>query len=67
MISFMSGILGNILWVVSIICIIWIIYDVLARNRRLSMLMKLVWIVLALVFTQYSILIAIIYCLVYRR
>jgi O-antigen ligase len=63
----LTGTVGTILWIISIICIIWLIYDVLAKNRRLSTLMKVVWIVLALLISQYAMVIAIIYYIVYNR
>jgi O-antigen ligase len=64
---FISGTLGTVLWIISVICIIWIIYDVLAKNRKLSTVMKVVWIVIALVLNQYSILAAIVYYFMYKR
>jgi O-antigen ligase len=64
---FLTGTLGTILWIISIVCIIWVIYDALAKNRRLSTVMKVVWIVLALLLTQYAIVIALIYYIVYNR
>ena len=64
---FLTGTLGTILWIISIVCIIWVIYDALAKNRRLSTVMKVVWIVLALLLTQYAIVIALIYYIVYNK
>lgn len=56
--------LNTILWVLGIVCAIWVIYDVLAVNRELSTGMKVVWIVCAILF---SILTAIIYYFMYKR
>lgn len=57
-------VLGTIIWVVALIAAIWVIYDVLTNNRRLSTGMKILWIVCALFF---SIITAIIYYLVGRN
>ena len=58
------ALLTTILWIIGLLCAIWVIYDVLAKNKRLSAGMKVVWIVLALLL---SILTAIIYYLVYKK
>ena len=55
---------GSILGIVALLCAIWVIYDVLVNNKRLSDGMKILWIVLAIVF---SIITAIIYYLVGRN
>ncbi len=47
-----------ILWVVALVCAIWVIYDVLVNNKGLSAGMKAVWIICALLF---SIITAIVY------
>lgn len=52
-----------ILWIVGIIAAVWVIYDVLTNNKRLSTEVKIVWIVCAVLF---SILTAIVYFLVYK-
>ncbi len=49
---------GQILSIIAIICAVWVIYDVLVHNRKLTTGMKILWIVLALFF---SIITAIIY------
>jgi len=54
----------NLLGVVALACAIWIIYDVLAVNKKLSVGMKIVWIVFGIVF---SIIAAIVYYLVYKK
>ena len=54
---------GTILGIVALICAIWVIYDVLVNNKKLSNGMKVLWILLALFF---SIITAIIYYLVGR-
>ena len=56
---FFNGILG----VIAVLAAIWVIYDVIVNNKRLSDGMNIVWIVLAILF---SIITAIIYYLVGR-
>jgi prolipoprotein diacylglyceryltransferase len=58
------ALLNTVLYILAIICAIWVIYDVLAKNKKLSTGMKVLWIVLAIFF---SIITAIIYYLVYKR
>jgi uncharacterized BrkB/YihY/UPF0761 family membrane protein len=54
---------GTIIGVIALICAIWVIYDVLVNNKKLSDGMKVLWIILAMFF---SIITAIIYYLVGR-
>jgi len=54
----------TILYIVGILCAVWVIYDVFAKNKKLSMGMKVLWTVLAIVF---SIITAIIYYFVYKN
>ena len=54
---------GTIIGILALLAAIWVIYDVLANNRRLSDGMKVLWILFALFF---SIITAIIYYLVGR-
>jgi membrane protein DedA with SNARE-associated domain len=56
--------LGTILWVLAVVCAIWVIYDVLVNNKRLSDGMKVLWVVCAILF---SIITAVIYYLVGRN
>jgi hypothetical protein len=55
---------GTIVGIVAVIAAIWVIYDVIAYNKRLSDGMKVLWIVLAVLF---SIITAIVYYLVSRN
>jgi membrane protein DedA with SNARE-associated domain len=55
---------ASVLWILGLICAVWVIYDVLTNNKRLSDGMKVLWIVLAVFF---SILTAIIYWLLYKK
>ena len=56
----MVGILG----LVALACAVWVIYDVLAKNKGLSPTAKAVWIICALFF---SIITAIVYFFVGRK
>ncbi|MDW7731330.1 MAG: PLDc N-terminal domain-containing protein [Methanolobus sp.] len=47
-----------------LISVIWVIYDVLTQNKGLSIVMKIVWIFVALIF---GILGAIVYYLIRRK
>lgn len=39
------------LWgLIALASVIWVIYDVLTQNQRLSTIMKIVWILVALIF-----------------
>lgn len=58
------GLGGTIIGVIALICAVWVIYDVLANNKRLSDTEKIVWVVCAVLF---SILTAIVYWIVKRK
>ena len=55
---------GSIIGIIAIIAAIWVIYDVIVNNKRLSDGMKVFWIIFAVLF---SIITAIIYFLVGRN
>ncbi len=55
---------GTIIGIVALIAAIWVIYDVLVNNKRLSDGMKVLWIICAVIF---SIITAVIYYLVGRN
>jgi len=55
---------GGIIGIIALICAILVIYDVWANNRKLDDGMKILWTVLAVLF---SIITAVIYYLVYKR
>ena len=57
-------VLGTILGIIAFIAAIWVIYDVLVNNKRLSDGMKVLWIICAVIF---SIITAVIYYLVGRN
>ncbi|MFT4249815.1 MAG: PLDc N-terminal domain-containing protein [Candidatus Woesearchaeota archaeon] len=56
--------LGNIVWIIGLLCAVWVIYDVFANNKRLSTVAKVVWTVAAIVF---SIITAIVYYFVEKQ
>jgi len=58
------GAFGGIFGIIALICAIWVIYDVLAKNKGLSDLAKVLWILAAVFF---SIITAIVYYLVAKR
>jgi len=43
-------VLEQIWGIVTLLATIWVIYDVLTNNRRLSTMMKIIWVVAALLF-----------------
>ena len=53
-----------IVWILGIVCAVWVIYDVFARNQRLAMGGKILWTVFALVF---SIIAAVVYYFMYKK
>lgn len=57
------ALLSTLLYIVGIVCAVWVIYDVFANNRKLTTGMKIVWTVLAILF---SIITAIVYYFVYK-
>jgi len=54
----------TILYIIGVLCAIWVIYDVFAVNKKLSTGMKVLWTVLAIFF---SIIAAIIYYFMYKK
>lgn len=60
----MINLLGNLLWAIGLACAVWVIYDVFAIQKKMSMPKKLIWAVCAILF---SILTAIVYYLVQKK
>lgn len=54
---------GTVVGIIAILAAIWVIYDVIVHNKKLSDGMKVLWIVLALFF---SIITAIVYYFIGR-
>ncbi|MCA6074290.1 PLDc N-terminal domain-containing protein [Fulvivirga sedimenti] len=55
--------MGKLLWLIGIICAVWVIYDVWTKNQRLSETNKILWTIFALIF---NIVAAIIYYVVHK-
>ncbi len=55
---------GTLIWIIAVVCAVWVIYDVLAKNKGLSTAAKIVWIICALLF---SIITAIVYYFIGRK
>ena len=60
-----SSVWGTIISIIALICVIWVIYDVLVKNKGLSTEMKFLWIILAIILG--GIIPAVIYYLVYKK
>jgi prolipoprotein diacylglyceryltransferase len=56
--------MNNLIYVIGIVCAIWVIYDVVTQQSRMEPLKKFLWILFALVF---NILTAIVYYLTVKR
>lgn len=52
------ALLGSLIGIIALICAVWVIYDILTNNKKLSDTSKLIWIICAVIF---SIITAIIY------
>jgi hypothetical protein len=55
---------GGIIGLLALIALIWVIYDVLVNQKRMSTGLKIVWIIFAIIF---NILTAIVYYFVVKR
>ncbi|MFT4343879.1 MAG: PLDc N-terminal domain-containing protein [Candidatus Woesearchaeota archaeon] len=55
---------GQIVGLVALVCAIWVIYDVLAVNKKLDNTKKIIWVIAAIFF---SIITAIVYYLLEKR
>ena len=55
---------GNLIGIIALLCAVWVIYDVLAKNKSLSTMAKIIWIVCALLF---NIVTAIVYFFIGRN
>ncbi|MBT7102259.1 hypothetical protein HN935_01985 [archaeon] len=57
-------VIKEMIGVVALVCAIWVIYDVLVNNKQKSTEWKVVWVVLAIVF---SIITAIVYYFINKQ
>ncbi|MDD4877473.1 MAG: PLDc N-terminal domain-containing protein [Candidatus Nanoarchaeia archaeon] len=55
---------GGIVGVIALVCAIWVIYDVVAKNKKMNSTHKLIWIICAVLF---SIITAIVYYFIGRK
>jgi len=58
------ALLETILSIIALVCAIWVIYDVFTQNKKLSTGMKVLWTVLAIMFSVIS---AIVYYFMYKK
>jgi len=58
------ALLNSVLWIISVLCAVWVIYDVFTVNKKLSSGKKVLWTVLAVLF---SIITAIVYYFMYKK
>lgn len=56
--------INSILYILGVVCMVWVIYDVLANQKRMTTGMKILWIILAILF---SIITAVIYYFVTKK
>ncbi len=54
----------NLLWLVGVICAVWVIYDVLAKQKSMKTGEKVIWIIAAVLF---NIITAIVYYLLKKK
>ena len=55
---------GVIVWLVGLVCAVWVIVDVLTKQKKMESLQKAIWIVCAILF---SIITAIVYYFVVKK
>lgn len=55
---------GEIIGLIALVCAVWVIYEVAAKNKKLDDTAKIIWIVCALIF---SIIAAIVYYFMYKH
>lgn len=55
---------SNVLWLIAVLCAVWVIYDVFTKNRKLTDGQKILWTISAVLF---SIITAIVYYFVYKK
>lgn len=60
----LSGIWSTLVYIVVVLCAVWVIYDVWANQKKMKDLHKIVWTVFAVVF---SVITAIVYYFVVKK
>lgn len=58
------GLWGTLFWIIAALCAVWVIYDVLAHQKRMKTEYKVIWIIAALIF---SIITAIVYYFIIQK
>ncbi len=58
------ALLGSLVGIIALVCAVWVVYDVLTNNKKLSDTSKLIWIICAVIF---SIITAIVYYFVEKK
>lgn len=53
-----------VLWILGIVCAVWVIYDILTSQKKMKDIEKIIWIIAAVVF---SIITAIVYYFVVKK
>jgi prolipoprotein diacylglyceryltransferase len=59
-----GGLYGGVIGLIALVCAVWVIYDVLVKQKGMDDTKKLIWIICAIVF---SIITAIVYYLVVKK
>ena len=55
---------GIIIWIIALVCAVWVIYDILTKQKSMDSTKKLIWIICAVFF---SIITAIVYYLIVKK
>ena len=55
---------SNLMWLIGLLCAIWVIYDVVAKQKSMKTMEKVIWIVCAFLF---NIVTAIVYYFMKKR
>lgn len=55
---------GSIIWIIGVIALVWVLYDVFAVQKKMDMTHKILWAIAAVIF---SIITAIVYYFVVKR
>ncbi len=58
------GLNATVMWILGIVCAVWVIYDVITVQKKMQTVEKVIWIVCAVIF---SVITAIVYYIVKKR
>jgi prolipoprotein diacylglyceryltransferase len=56
--------MNSIIWIIGLICAIWVIYDIVQNQKKMEMTHKVLWIIAAIIF---NIITAIVYYFVVKK